>query len=81
MSYVATWSEKYGPLGPLVLGIPPEEPIEIEEVAADCSKYIRRCKELESLVMELWDSAMIPEELHKKIENTLHRSAKTGSSY
>lgn len=73
MSYGTTWSTKYGPTGPLVLGIPPTPPVKtVQEI--DCSKYIQRCKELENLVEALWDSAMIPEELHIKIMNTLSRS-------
>lgn len=73
MSCETTWSTKYGPAGPLVLGIPPTPSVEsVEEI--DCSKYIQRCKELENLIEALWDSAMIPEELHIKIMSALNRT-------
>lgn len=73
MSGGTTWSKKYGPTGPLVLGIPPTPPVEsIEEI--DCSKYIQRCNELENLIEALWDSAMIPEELHIKIMSALNHT-------
>lgn len=73
MSGGTSWSTKYGPEGPLVLGIPPTPLVEsVEEI--DCSKYIQRCKELENLIEALWDSAMIPEELHIKIMSALDRT-------
>ncbi|MCW8826419.1 MAG: hypothetical protein OQK78_08335 [Gammaproteobacteria bacterium] len=71
MNYGTSWSTKYGPAGPLVLGMPPEHPQTVEE--EDCSRYIKRCRDLENLIEALWDSAMIPEELHQKIMNTLYQ--------
>ena len=53
-------------------GGPPARPAPSEEVT-DCSKYIQRCKDLESLIEALWDTAMIPEDLHIKIMSTLNR--------
>jgi len=72
MSCGTTWSTKYGPSGPLVLGIPPVQSVSSMEV--DCSKYIQRCKELENLIEALWDTAMIPDDLHIRIMSALNRS-------